>query len=110
MGDSDSSDIDAIYTYYRESMFNHHCFNHTNVEEGGSFDTITITCNVFNPKGYVQICVADKMSKMTLGEEDDGRFLIAATQRCPRKRPSFATPWKSTACQNASTRRRNGGP
>lgn len=67
---SDAEKVDYIYTYYRESMFNHHCFNHSNVEEG-SFDTITITCNVFNPKGYVQICVADKEDTV-LSAGDDG--------------------------------------
>lgn len=55
---------------YRETMFNHHCFNHSNVEEG-FFDQITITCNIFSPKAFVEICVADKENDV-LTESDDG--------------------------------------
>jgi len=62
--------VDHVYLYYRETMFNHHCFNHSNVEEG-FFDQITITCNIFSPKAFVEICVADKENDV-LTESDDG--------------------------------------
>merc|ERR1711907_724553 len=70
--------VDHVYLYYRETMFNHHCFNHSNVEEG-FFDQITITCNIFSPKAFVEICVAECVDeaqerKRTLLQQAGGWF------------------------------------
>jgi len=62
--------IDSIFAYYRETLFDQHCYETKDVD-AGFFDTVTIYCNVFSPKGYLEICVADGLSKEVLDVEDD---------------------------------------
>jgi len=61
--------IDSIFAYYRETLFDQRCYE-TKPVKPGLFDTITIYCNVFQPKGYLEICVADSLSNEVLNVED----------------------------------------
>jgi len=65
-----SSSIDQIYTSFKDSPYDRHCFETNNVDEG-LYDTVTITCNFFSPKAYLEICVVDDLTHAVLSMNDD---------------------------------------
>jgi hypothetical protein len=67
-----TSVINYIYYEYKEDLFNLKCYQEVDVDLNTTYDTIVIQCNVMSPEVYLQICVADDISKEFLGLENDG--------------------------------------
>jgi hypothetical protein len=68
----ESTMIDSIYYEYKENVFDLKCYEVADVDLNTTYDTITIQCNVMNPTAYLEICVADDITKEFLTSEDDG--------------------------------------
>ena len=64
--------IDYIFYEYKEDKFNSKCYEESDVDLGSVYDTITIQCNIMTPIAFLQICVADKITKNFLQLEDNG--------------------------------------
>jgi hypothetical protein len=78
--------VDHIFTYYKETLFDKHCYESNNVHEG-VYDTITIQCNLMNPRAYLEICVADDIAHKVLSKGDD-----AEVRKCCHPTFSPETP------------------
>jgi hypothetical protein len=67
-----STMIDYIFYEYKEDKFNSKCYEVSDVDIGTVYDTITIQCNIMTPIAFLQICVADNITKNFLRLEDNG--------------------------------------
>jgi hypothetical protein len=67
-----STMIDYIFYEYKEDKFNSKCYEKSEVKFGEVYDTITIQCNIMTPIAFLQICVADNITKEFLQLEDNG--------------------------------------
>ena len=61
--------IDQIYISYKDTIFDRHCFEQNNVENG-VYDSVTIMCNILSPKAYLEICVVDDLANEVLTVND----------------------------------------
>jgi hypothetical protein len=102
-----SSVIDYIYYEYKEDLFDLKCYEEVDVGINTSYDTITIQCNVMNPRAHLQICLADDFSKDFLGFEDDGTVPKCCHSNTPAETPTVCYTLEINCETGCAEARRN---
>jgi hypothetical protein len=103
-----STVIDYIYYEYKEDAFDLKCYEEVDVDLNTIYDTITIQCNVMDPTAYLEICVADDISKEFLNLEDDGTVPKCCHSTAPEETPTVCYTLEincETGCAETVARR-----
>lgn len=88
VGQEQPNTLDSIYYNYKDTLWESKCYEEDNVTGGGAtYDTITITCNLLTPIGYLEICVADDVSNGILSAQDSANIPKCCHSTVPPETP-----------------------